>query len=292
MSVIMYREVEKRRTVELFESCGPRVVTRKQYEDIVAAQREKKLKFEYCLGYVIEERFYAIAPVGLRSEIEELGIDIVSAETFAKAVNEEYSDIFKQAESDIHRLYVEGKLKAVYYEEDIEGFETLISNWKEQRLSDKEMLKLVDKLFVSGQELYVCDELPEWKDYIDKYDEYLFGDEDERFRYSYAILEDCPKVWLDEQGYYKKPTKPSEWITRGTELHLGLINKNDKAKKSIQAVGAELRDKLDTAEQNIRLFLAVKVILDAAADAVDLDVPGDKGMLANPSSPTLFLIIF
>jgi len=51
--------VNKRRTVELFESCGPRVVTRKQYKDIVAAQRKKKLEFEYILGYVIEERWYA-----------------------------------------------------------------------------------------------------------------------------------------------------------------------------------------------------------------------------------------
>ncbi len=30
------QNTNKRRTVELFESCGPRVVTRKQYEDIVA----------------------------------------------------------------------------------------------------------------------------------------------------------------------------------------------------------------------------------------------------------------
>ena len=30
-------DVEKRRMVELFESCGPRMVTRKQYEEIVAA---------------------------------------------------------------------------------------------------------------------------------------------------------------------------------------------------------------------------------------------------------------
>ncbi|MHC4581100.1 MAG: hypothetical protein ACYS14_06550, partial [Planctomycetota bacterium] len=37
------QDAKTRRTVELFESSGPRVVTRKQYEDIVAAQRQKKL---------------------------------------------------------------------------------------------------------------------------------------------------------------------------------------------------------------------------------------------------------
>jgi hypothetical protein len=40
-------DAEKRRTVELFESCGPHIVIRKQYEDVVSAQREKKLEFEY-----------------------------------------------------------------------------------------------------------------------------------------------------------------------------------------------------------------------------------------------------
>lgn len=49
-------------------------------------------------------------------------------------------------------------------------------------------------------------------------------------------------------------------------------------KKSVKSVGIELKDKLDTAEQNIRMFMAIKAILDTAADVVGLDVPGDKGM--------------
>lgn len=65
-------------------------------------------------------------------------------------------------------------------------------------------------------------------------------------------------------------------------LLLGLISRDDKAKKSIERVGAELRDRLDTAEQNIRLFLAVKAFLDAAAETVGLDIPGKGGTLANP----------
>ena len=191
-------EAIKRRTIELFESAGPHIVTRKQYEDIVEAQRKKKLEFEYNLGYVLEERFYAIAPEGVRTEIEGLGIDIESAEDFAKAVNEKYPDLYKQAESKICKLYAEEKLKAVYYEEDNEGLGQLITNWKEHKLSDKEILKLVDKLFVTGQQLYNCEQLPEWKNYIDKYNQYLFGDEDKRFRYVYAVLENYSGVWLDE----------------------------------------------------------------------------------------------
>ena len=72
-------------------------------------------------------------------------------------------------------------------------------------------------------------------------------------------------------------------ITRNTELFLDLINQDDKVRKSIESVGTELRNRLDTAEQNIRIFLANKAILDTAADAVELDVPGDEGMLTGPN---------
>jgi len=92
------------------------------------------------------------------------------------------------------------------------------------------------------------------------------------------------QAWLDKSGYYKEPMRPSEWITRSTELFLGLVNHNDKAKKSIERVGAELRDGLETAEQNIRLFLAIKAVLDVAADAVGLDVPRGEGLLAGPNA--------
>ena len=57
-------------------------VTRKQYEDIVAAHREKKLEFAYSLGYVLEKRFYVIAPPEAKKEIDEAGVDIESVADF------------------------------------------------------------------------------------------------------------------------------------------------------------------------------------------------------------------
>lgn len=56
-------DAEKRRTVGLFESCGPYLVTRKQYDHIVAAQHEKNLAFEFGLGYVVEDRRSQAEPV-------------------------------------------------------------------------------------------------------------------------------------------------------------------------------------------------------------------------------------
>jgi len=276
------RDAGKRRTVELFESCGPHVVTRKQYEDIVAAQRQKKLEFEYSLGYVIEERFYAIAPSGAREETDETRVEYDSLKDFVSAVPEKYEALCKQAIAEIRRLHTSGKLPAVYHKEDAKEAKPLLAKWKESQLSAQDTMKLADMLFISGQQLYDCDKLPEWKDYADRYHQYVFGDEDERFQHTYAVLEDYSGVWVDKHGYYKGLPKASESITHDTESFLGLINDDDKPNKSIQTVGAELRDKLDTAELNIRLFLAVKAILDAAAEAVGLDIPGKEGVLASP----------
>lgn len=270
----MLRDIDKRRTVELFESFGPHVVTRKQYEDTVAAQRQKKLESEYNLAWVIEDRFYATAPPEAREEIDELCPDRESAEDFASAVPEKYTDIYQRAVEEIHRLCSSGKLLAFCQKEDAKEAKPLLAEWKAGRLSAQETMKLVDMLYVTGQQLYDCDELPEWKDYVQSYNQYMFADEDERFGHTYAVLEDCSAAWTDEQGYYKGPEKPTQWITGSTERLLGLVNDDGNPKKSISKVGAELRDRLDTAEMNIRLFLAVKAILDAAADSVGLDIPG------------------
>ncbi len=277
----LLQDADKRRTVELFESIGPHVVTRRQYDEIVAAQRQKKLEYEYSLGYVIEERFCAIAPPEAKKAIDEAGVDIETFEDFVPAVPEQYADLRDQAIDEIHKLHTSGKLPAVYHKEDAKKAKPLLTKWKRGKLSPQDTMKLVDILYVTGQQLYDCAQLPEWKDFVDRYQRHWF-DDDERFRHVYAVLEDAPEIWLDETGDYKGPSRPSEWITRSAELILGLVSHDDKPKKSVEQVGSELRDRLDTAGQNVRLFLAIKAVLDAAADAVELDVSDDDGVLASP----------
>jgi hypothetical protein len=272
------QDAEKRRTVELFESFGPRVVTRAQYEEIVADQRQGKLAFEYGLGYVIEQRFYAIAPPEAKSAVEESGGDIESVEDFVAAVPEEYAGLCKQAIDEIHRLHTSGKLPAVYQEEDAQAVGPLLKRWKENGLSPEEATKLVDLLYVTGQTLYACEELPEWKVFMDQYQQYWL-DDDDRFQHTYAVLEDCPAVWLDKKGRYKGPSRPSEWITRSMELILGLIDHRGETGKSIEQVGTELMERLAAIERNIRVFLAIRAILNTAAEATEMDVP-NAGILA------------
>jgi len=274
-------DAETRRTVELFESCGAHLVTRKEYDQIVAAQREKKLAFEFGLGYVVEERFYAIAPPEARTAIDEAGVDVESVADFMGAIPKEYRDLCEQAIDQIRQLYVDRKLAVVYDEQEAKEIKPLLTRWKKGRLSPEETMKLLDRLYVTGQTLYNCAELPEWKAFVDRYQRHWF-DDDERFRQAYAVMEDCPEVWQDKKGHYKAPTRPGDWITRRRELLLGLIGYDGEAGKSVERVGAELKGQLVAAERNVRMFLAIKAVLDTATDAVGLDVPDDRGLLAGP----------
>ncbi len=194
------QDAEKRRTVELFESCGPCVVTRRQYEEIVAAQREGKLAFEYGLGHVIEERFYAIAPPEARMAIDESGVDIESVADFVAAMPETHWDLCKRAIDQIHRLHISGKLPVVYDEEDAKEIKPLLRRWKKGGLSAEQAAKLVDRLYVSGQSLHNCQELPEWKLFIDRYQPHWLAEDDESSGHVYAVLDDCPAVWLDKKA--------------------------------------------------------------------------------------------
>ncbi|MHC4749956.1 MAG: hypothetical protein ACYTFW_08785, partial [Planctomycetota bacterium] len=155
----LLKDAKKRRTVELFELCGPHIVTRKQYQDIVAAQREKKLEFEYSLGYVIEKRFYVIAPPEAKKEIDEACVDIESLADFISAVPEAYSDLCKQAIDEIRCLYTSSKLPAIYQKKNTKKAEPLVVKWKEGQLSAQDIVMLVDMLYVTGQQLYDCTEL-------------------------------------------------------------------------------------------------------------------------------------
>jgi hypothetical protein len=275
----MLEVVEMKNTIDFFESCMPRVVTAKQYQDIISAQKEKKLKFEYCLGYVIEERFYAIAPAEARAEIDEICPDIESVEGFISAVPEKYKDLCKQATDEIRRLYINGKLPAVFHKKDAKKAEPLVAKWKSNKLSAQDTMKLVDMLFVNGQQLYECEELPEWKDYMDKYSKYIFADEDEHFNHSYAVLEDCPKCWMDEQGYYKYPISTDEWVTRAKEIIWGLRAIDGEKTRSIQTVSRMLLKILDRVQLNIRMFLAVKTVIDTASEVIDVSFSEGAGVM-------------
>jgi len=215
----LLQSVDKRRTVELFESFGPHVVTRKQYEDIVTAQRKKKLKFEYDLSYVIEERFYAIAPREAREEIDELCLDIESIEDFVSAIPEKYKDFCKQANNEIQRLYTSGKFLVIFHNEDEKKAKPLLAKWKTGSLSEQDTMKLIDMLYVTGQQLYDCAELPEWKGFVDEYQQHWF-DDDESFRQVYAFWRIVRKTGLINKATSRIEKSPVNGLHEARSYYL------------------------------------------------------------------------
>jgi hypothetical protein len=273
----LLKDVNRKKAVDLFSFLCPQVVSRKQYEDISAAQKERKLTFEYSLGYVIEERFYAIAPPETREQIDELGLDIDSAESLIKSLPDQYRPAYEQAIAEIYKLYREGLLKVTYEDENTEVVKPLLDSWKQEKLSNEDAARLTDMLFVTGSQLYCCNNLPEWKDFIEKYQTQWFSDEDERFRHDYAILENCSSYWLDEKGHYKASFHPSEWVTRGDELALGLTAIEDEEVQSVDDVNADLLAILKKIGFNARLCLALKVAIDASLKAAGIDWEEEAG---------------
>lgn len=115
---------------------------------------------------------------------------------------------------------------------------------------------------------------------MDEYQIYLLGDDDRRFRHIYAVLDDCFESWLDENGYYENPLPPCEWITRKTEFELGLQAMGKKEAKSIRLVRSELRAVLSRVVLNIRIFLALRAILEVAINRVELDISDEEWTLS------------
>jgi len=263
----MFSDVDKKNTVEFFMSFLPRLVTEKQYQDIVEDQRKVKLTFEFCLEYIAAERAVLKAP------------DDIKYVPDADNIKEQCPEVYQQALKEIFKLYKEGKLKASCHEKDKDKVRDLLAKKKEGKLTDEELEQLLDKLNVTGQQLYECKELPEWKELIDNFQRHWHVDEDDRFSYSYAVVQDPWYENVDKKGYYKKSFSPSEFITKRDEIALGLATIDGEKTKSCKAVSQDLQAMLRRVQMNVRCFLALKDIIDTASEVIGVNFSDQAGGL-------------
>lgn len=266
----MLRDANLERFISWSQMWQPCLVTEKQYQDIVAAQKKVKLKSQFSLAYVIQDRFFWIAPSEVKEDIYNLGLDMETGREFEEAVKAKYTNLYTQAVNDIHALHTTGKFgDAFYYEEDEDIAKPLLKKWQKEGLKAKEAEHLVDVIFVSGQQLYNCGQLPEWKEFIDNYQRGFADDKNERFMPVYAIVQDPWEGCLDKKAYYDRPFRAAEFIIRNDEQLLGLKNnKRKKTETTIKKAALNLKFMLKQAELNIREYLAVKLIIDTASDVI------------------------
>jgi hypothetical protein len=258
-------DVEKKNTVDFLSSFLPRLVTEKQYQDICEEQRKIKLDFEFCLEYIAVER----AALKATPDTEYV--------PDADNIKEQCPEVYWEALREIFKLYKEGKLETSYHEEDKDKVQDLLAKQKKGKLFDEELWQLLDKLNVTGQQLYECNELPEWKELIDNFQRHWHADKDGRFSYSYAVVQNPWYENVDEKGYYKSYVSPSEFIIKRNEVALGLRTVNGKKAKSCKMVSQDLQALLRRVKVNLRCFLAIKVIIDASSEAIGVKFPDKAG---------------
>lgn len=263
----MLADVDKRNTTEFFMSFLPHLVSEKQFQDIVADQRKVKLTFEFCLEYIAAERAVLKAP------------DDTGFVPDADNIKEQCPEVYQHALREIFKLYKESKLKASWHEEDKDEVKNLLAKQKKGELSDDELGQLLDKLNVTGQQLYECEELSEWKELIDKFQRHWHADKDGRFSYSYAVVQDPWYENVDEKGYYKSCVSPTEFITKRNEVALGLTTVNGKKTKSSKVVSQDIQAVLKRVKMNLRCFLALKAIIDMASEVTGVNFSDQAGGL-------------
>ncbi len=258
-----------------FEQCrAPTIVTEKQFADLAARQRERKLRALHCLNQVLAFRAGEIAEPGQ----EWPAFDDLS--------DEEFDTIFSQAGQEIAALIAEGRLQPQEMDfraddkrlwrsrlEPPAGFEN-VSQWhkEEHCWSDDTPDEEADRqlrTYLSGEQLYQAG-LPEWQRYVDTYEHFLEHDvmptEDESM--SVAVVHGHVE-WpaeVDERGYYK---------ARDLVELTGLPVLEEVLQEDGRDLKQHLRDQHKWIRKNIREFLAHRPVHEALSDLIGVKLAED-----------------
>lgn len=218
----LLRAIDHLRKLDLMRSMATRLVTEEQYLDIVDAQRAIKMAAEFDLAYVVEERFLALLDPEGKEEMDELYIDSSSAKEFVDSIPKRYKPVYRQAIGQVRELYASGRLEAFYSKRDGSEISPSLKVWSRGKLSMKKTLDLMDLTYTTGDRLYDCESLPEWKSQIDHYQRNWLADKDDRFSHMYAIVQDCPDTWIDSSGHYRDPLPGYDLLMKLIKNDIGL----------------------------------------------------------------------
>ena len=256
----------------------PAIVTEKQFADLKARQRERKLQVRHCLNEVIACRTGETAEPGSH----HTGCELLSDEEFDRA--------FDQASQEIADLIAEGKLQLVETDfradddrirypdqEPPPGFET-VHWWPEDSqcwssdTPDEEVDRQL-RTYLTGEQLYQSG-LPEWRREVDTYQHWEEQEAmpPEQQGPCVAVIPeptDDIALWpmtLDERGYYKA----SDLV----ELS-GLPVLEEVLQESGTDLKQRLRDQHKWLRANIRVFLAHLPVLEKLSELVGVRLHED-----------------
>jgi hypothetical protein len=228
---------------------GPVIVTQKQYENIKAEHRKTCFNENYPIDQVLAWRTMAIAPDDIKkklnypADLEEQSPDL-------------YGKLFEKAKRQIKELIRAGTIKITHYEGDfskeerrkIRGLEKRV---KVETLNNEEWEVLLDKAYISGEQLYNSG-LPEWPGWIEGEEDFLDKDD----YYQVAIIQKPAFFQVDKKGYYKDPEEEfheDPWFFN--DVNKRLIKRGTSYTKIVQGLIA--RAKVDLAG-----FLAYRTAIE------------------------------
>ena len=250
----------------------PTIVTEKQFADLRARQRERKLQALHCLNEVIACR---------AGETTEPGFHHTGCELLS---DEEFNTAFDQASQEIADLIAEGKLQPVETDlradddrlrypntEPPPGLET-VEPWLNPVWSDGTTEEEVDRqlrTYLTGAQLYQSG-LPEWRREVDTYRHWQEQEHmpPEQQGPVVAVLQE-PVEWpveLDERGYYK--AKDLVRLSGLAPIEEALQNDGRDLKQV-------LRDQHKWIRKSLREFLAHRPVHEALSSLVGVKLAED-----------------
>ncbi len=267
-----------------YQARRPVIVTEKQYEDLRAGQRERKLRKLYCLNRVICYRMGALAhgdsqrlAFGRYFDFREehlVGGEVDGMAEWDAAGRR----LYKQAAREIQELIDSEALKPQVLERRADDFETaaLESNqetWGQyesclpEGTSEEEEERQLTTYF-SGEQLYQAG-LPEWQEEINTFKP---DAEDLPYHGSGIAVLKHPEAWtgqVDKQsGYYALGGDIAEHLTAVPALEEQAKQDGRSTKKLLQYKHRELRKRL-------RVFLAWQPVLEAVSELIGVNLTED-----------------
>lgn len=251
----------------------PAVLSAKQYENLKARQRERKLGELYCLNQVLAYRASEIVRRGERPALERLSPEDLKA-------------VLRQARQEIEELIAAGKLQPVELEARADddriaqaqlqpppGLEK-VHHWPPgehcfPKGTPQEEVERQLRTCVPGEELYQAN-LPEWRREVDTYrheEEAEFLPEALRSE-NVAVLQE-PVQWpveLDARGYYC----PQDLVEAS-----GLPAVERVLLEDGWTLKEHLREQHRLLRRNLRLFLAHRPVFEALSALIGVKLYED-----------------
>lgn len=269
-----------------YQARRPVIVTEKQYEDLRASQRERKLQRLYCLNQVICYRMGALAPgdsqrdaFGRYFDFREehlVGGEVDGMAEWDKAGRR----LYQQAAREIQELVDSGALEPQVLErradqhrvgerepEDNSSFWGQYESCLPEGTSEAEEERQLTTYF-SGEQLYQAG-LPEWQEEINTFKP---DAEDLPYHGSGLAVLKHPAFWpeqVDKQsGYYALGGDIAEHLSGVPELE-------ERGKEDGRTIKELLQQSHRGLRKRLRVFLAIQPVLEAVSELIGVNLTED-----------------